>query len=91
MFRAICSQQVFSCFRSTLVRAIVRQVALELSSLHGEAANAFWRKTARDLYSDLIGSGQDEARAREDVGRFSAAVQAELCSGIEPSLSLVTA
>lgn len=70
---------------------LVRQVALELASLHGEAANAFWRKTARDLYGQLLGSGQDDARAREDVSRFSAAVQAELCSGIEPTLSLVTA
>lgn len=71
--------------------ALVRRVAVELSSLHGEAANLFWRKTARDLYGELLSTGQDDAKAREDVGRFCAAVQAELCSGIEPSLSLVTA
>ncbi len=51
--------------------ALVRRTARALAELHGEPANAFWRKTARGLFNDLLAVGNDEDTARDQVRRFS--------------------
>jgi hypothetical protein len=71
--------------------ALVRQIAARLSGLHGEAANGFWRASARTLYLELLAQGHDEQTARGEIGRFSDSVQTEMRERARPSLSLVTA
>ena len=58
--------------------ALVRQTARALARLHGEAANAFWRKTARGIFQEMLGDGRDEGEARAEISRFCDAVQAQL-------------
>ncbi|PSJ60575.1 DUF6074 family protein [Kumtagia ephedrae] len=57
--------------------ALVKRAAGELSALSGEAANGYWRATARRLLQELTEQGRDMDAARREVLRFFEAVQAE--------------
>jgi len=71
--------------------ALVRRTARALAELHGEPANLFWRKIARELFNDLLAKGNDEHTARDEIRRFSESVQAEIRDLAPASLSLITA
>jgi hypothetical protein len=58
--------------------AVVRDAAAILANLHGDAAVAYWRATARELLSSAIERGSDEEHGRKEVRRFFDAVQVEL-------------
>ncbi|MDQ6436703.1 DUF6074 family protein [Mesorhizobium sp. LHD-90] len=71
--------------------ALVRRTAEKLSALNGEAANGYWRETARGLLQDLVRQGRDMESARGEVLRFFEAVQGELRKHLVEGRSLVTA
>ena len=58
--------------------ASVRDAALNLARLQGEAALAYWKETARELLCAALRHGCGEEEGRDEVRRFFGAVQAEL-------------
>lgn len=71
--------------------ALVRRTAAELSALNGEAADGYWRTTARKLLQELVEQGRDVETARGEVLRFFEAVQAEFRKDTAERRSIVTA
>lgn len=60
--------------RAALVRALVD----DLHTIHGEAANAFWRQRISALVSELRASGLTDAAIRREILDLQDAVQCEL-------------
>ncbi|EKF40165.1 hypothetical protein NA8A_22391 [Nitratireductor indicus C115] len=58
--------------------ALVRQVALQLSSKQGKAAERFWKTECNRLFGRLQAQGFCENVARGQVNRFARSVQSEL-------------
>ena len=71
--------------------ALVRRTAAELSGLNGEAANGYWRTTARKLLEELVEQGRDMETARGEVLRCFEAVQVEFRKKTAERRSIVTA
>jgi hypothetical protein len=59
-------------------RQEVVRCATALDSIHGEAANAFWKAEMRSLASLLKTAGADDAEISSQIFEFNAAVQEEL-------------
>lgn len=58
--------------------ALVRSIADDLDTVHGAAANSFWRQRIAGIVAELRARGLPDASIRTEIYSLQDAVQAEM-------------